>query len=106
MLIHYESKLHSTQREDQDVRDSSQEANLDSLKSGLKASKKEIVFNALKKHGASSRRMLSEITAEPVNVITQMVADLMDDNKILESRNKLACGVSGRNVYYLKVAEI
>ncbi len=106
--LKYESRSHTAKRHKPTVVDSSKEA---FLNSNFQTDSNEL-FAIMKILGRPTTRKeistIKRITKDVPflsNQITQHVKTLINEGKILESKQKRPCPITGRNVYWLKVAD-
>ena len=99
----FEPKPHSPKRENQNVRDSSIEAYQQHCDSGRKKKLETVVLLAIKEYDKPlTRKMLEGVTGLAPNFVSRYVNLLLSKGKILESKEKHPCKVTGSRVYYLK----
>ena len=97
----YEGRSHSTRRPDQKVRDSSINPST-SLNSKRHSDQ---ILDAMILHSKpTTRKQLTKITDFESNQVTAHVNTLIKEGKILESKQKAPCPITGNKVYWLKVA--
>jgi len=110
----FESKAHSTKREQQNVRGGSIPCHIQNVSNGIyknEAMRLLAFFMALVdndkdrlyKGSLATRRMLEEYTPFRANQICQHVKTLLDLKLIQESKEKRPCVITGNKVLYLRI---
>lgn len=97
----YESKTHTTKRNNQNVRSSSKEAvkELDTEKG------ETLTLRVIKEMGPCTRAMVEERAKLKPNYVTKYVSDLIKKGLVQESKAKAKCLISGRKKFWIKAVE-
>lgn len=99
----YEGRSHSTRRANQNTRSSSKEA---FASSDFRTDEAELMAYVEQYGSRLTRLMIETHTRFKANQVTQHVSTLIKKGKLLESKTKGRCPISGRMKYWIKSAEL
>lgn len=99
----FEDCTHSSKRPQQKNRNA--EAFYEQVKDGTQGRFCDKLYAVIDAYGHPlTRKMAARFAKMDSNQITQYVKILILEGKLLESKTKAPCAISGRNAYWLKVA--
>lgn len=100
------SYSNSTGRDNQDVRDTSQEAFTKKQHHDSYESETQKTLSTLATIQPATRGMISDRSGIPINKICQYIKVLLQKDLIQESKDKRPCRLSGQKAYYLRLKPI